>query len=120
MFSCKFLFTVTAERSRRKTPHQVASPPVSNAGFTPPSQPPNSPTSSSNRLNNANSAKPSLVDLTDSSNNKDVDADLEKAIQLSLQEVKHTGIYHLGMCLKLQCLIMSVGGYNPNSPYSLL
>lgn len=32
--------------------------------------------------------KPSLVDLTDSSNNKDVDADLEKAIQLSLQEVK--------------------------------
>ena len=62
----------------------MTSTPVSNAGFTAPIQPPNSPTSNSNRLNN----KPSLVDLTDSSNNKDVDADLEKAIQLSLQEVK--------------------------------
>ena len=95
------------QRTRRKTPVQpqfvspaapvqVPSPPTNavNSHSYAPMQPPNSPSavaSGGGDVLRPNS-KP-LVDLTDSSNdgnNKDVDADLEKAIALSLQEVKRT------------------------------
>ena len=60
--------------------------------------PPNSPTAASAGggdvlKSNSNAAAKPLVDLTESGNGsgKDVDPDLEKAIQLSLQEVKRSG-----------------------------
>ena len=98
------------QRTRRKTPvqSQFVSPAPStntpsNAAATvaaavnnhsyAPMQPPNSPSATGSGGGDVlrPNAKP-LVDLTDSSNdagtNKAVDTDLEKAIQLSLQEVK--------------------------------
>lgn len=107
------------QRTRRKTPVQTtqfvnpgapaAANPVNNQGF-PPMQPPNSPTNSGQQQQQHLQQQPQsnvvggnsnvlrsnsmpLVDLTDpsnDSNNKDDDADLEKAIQLSLQDVKRS------------------------------
>ena len=108
------------QRTRRKTPVQPqfvspAPPPpavaqasspaatnaVNNHSYAP-MQPPNSPSavaSGGGDVLRPNS-KP-LVDLTDSSNDgntgKDTDADLEKAIQLSLQDVKRTEGGNIGV-----------------------
>lgn len=89
------------QRPRRKPPGQpqFASPganATNNHSFAP-MQPPNSPSSTAAAASGDNSAATNmpLVDLTDSSNdvnNKDDgDADLEKAIALSLQEHKSQG-----------------------------
>jgi hypothetical protein len=103
----------TQQRTRRKTPglglqrqpvqSQFINPgtpsghhPVNNhGGYTPTMQPPNSPSASAAAAgasaNVLRSNSMPLVDLTDPSNdtnNKDEDSDLEKAIQLSLQDAK--------------------------------
>ena len=97
------------QRLRQKTPLQEFASPSSTAAANNSNMsqnqhfaPPNSPTTVGNSSGNtagdapevANDAKP-LVDLTGPTNgpnaNQTVDTDLEKAIQLSLQEAKRTG-----------------------------